>query len=69
MTDLRNDSAQQPETSDAPQPEEQLPEEMTKPTPRYVPRPRWQIALAWVLLIVMLFAVGFYYYWIAYRYV
>ena len=35
---------------------------------RYVPRPRWQIVLAWILLILMVVGVAGYYYWIAHRY-
>lgn len=34
----------------------------------YVPRPWWQIALAWVLLILTVLGVISYYYWIMYRY-
>lgn len=35
-------------------------------TPSYVPRPKWQLVLAWVLLILMLVGVAGYYYWIAF---
>ena len=38
------------------------------PTP-YVPRPKWQIIGAWVLLGAVILGVILYYYWIAYRYV
>lgn len=34
----------------------------------YVPRPRWQIVLAWILLILMVVGVAGYYYWIVYKY-
>lgn len=66
MTDPTHEPIQ-PEESAISQPDAPIPEEAG--TPQYIPRPRWQIALAWVLLVVTLFAVGFYYYWIAYRYV
>lgn len=46
---------------------EQLPQE--QPAERYVPRPKWQLILAWILLALMVVAVAGYYYWIAYRYV
>ncbi|MCI6729862.1 MAG: hypothetical protein SOY32_04710 [Candidatus Faecousia sp.] len=36
--------------------------------PHYVPRPRWQLVLAWILLILMVIGVAGYYYWIAHRY-
>ena len=41
---------------------------MEQPTP-YVPRPRWQIVGAWILLLVMILGIALYYYWIAHRYV
>lgn len=37
-------------------------------TAPYAPRPKWQVALAWVLLVLMIIGVAGYYYWIAYRY-
>ncbi len=36
--------------------------------PRYTPRPKWQIILAWVALVVFLVCVAFYYYNIMYKY-
>ena len=42
-------------------------EEQTPETQPYVPRPKWQIA-AWFFLLVMVLATILYYYWIAYRY-
>lgn len=34
----------------------------------YTPRPKWQIALAWALLGIMVVGILLYYYWIAYPY-
>lgn len=36
--------------------------------PKYVPRPKWQLALAWVLLAIMVVGVCLYYYGIAFPY-
>lgn len=33
---------------------------------RYVPRPKWQIAAAWLFLILMIFATLLYYYQVAF---
>lgn len=51
-------------------PEEELPEETVPDEPRevYKPRPWWQIALAWVMLVLVVLGVISYYYWIMYRY-
>lgn len=49
-------------------PAEDIPEEsqvQEAPKPRYVPRPRWQIVMAWVLLAIVILAVISYYHWIA----
>lgn len=61
------------EEKNTPMPEEELsaPNETPQdpPAQRYVPRPKWQIIMAWVLVAVMVVAVISYYFWIAYRYV
>ncbi|MBE6944534.1 MAG: hypothetical protein E7459_00410 [Ruminococcaceae bacterium] len=51
-------------------PETETPGQMPpeQPEKRYVPRPKWQLVLAWILLILMVIGVAGYYYWIAYRY-
>lgn len=37
-------------------------------TESYKPRPKWQVALAWVLLALMVLGTVSYYYWIAHVY-
>lgn len=32
----------------------------------YKPRPKWQIAIAWVLLVLVIIGVAGWYYWIAF---
>ncbi len=57
------------EMPNVPNPQEQTlsPEEtpQEQPRERYVPRPKWQLILAWILLGLMVVAVAGYYYWIA----
>ncbi len=51
--------------------QEQPEEEVTTPEEQrehYVPRPKWQIVFAWVLVAIMLVAVISYYYWIVHPY-
>ncbi len=52
--------------------EEEMNEEETvvaeEPKERYVPRPKWQIAFAWILVAVMIVAIISYYYWIVHPY-
>lgn len=50
--------------------EERMDGEALPPEPQetYKPRPKWQIALAWFLLILMIIGTASYYYWIMYRY-
>ncbi len=43
-------------------------EEVVEEKPKYVPRPKWQLALAWVLLAIMVVGVCLYYYGIAFPY-
>lgn len=47
---------------------ESAPEEAREEKPQYVPRPRWQILIAWILVILMVIGVAGYYYWIAHKY-
>ena len=52
--------------------EEKMNEEETviaeEPRERYVPRPKWQLAFAWILVAVMIVAIISYYFWIVYPY-
>ena len=34
----------------------------------YVPRPKWQLAMAWFFLILIILGTILYYYWIAHKY-
>lgn len=58
------------ELNQTPETEAETPEQMPQEQPkeRYVPRPKWQLVLAWILLVLMVIGVAGYYYWIAYRY-
>lgn len=46
----------------------QAPEDEARQQPGYVPRPKWQLAIAWILVVLMVIGVAGYYYWIAHRY-
>lgn len=46
-------------------PEQEIPPAESTPK-RYVPRPKWQIAAAWLFLILMIFATLLYYYQVAF---
>ena len=48
--------------------EKLTPENQEENKPLYIPRPKWQIVLAWVALIVFLIGVALYYFQIAYKY-
>lgn len=48
--------------------EEILKETEEEEKPHYVPRPKWQIVGAWILLAIFLLGVFFWYYWIMYKY-
>ena len=48
--------------------EKLTPETQEENKPLYTPRPKWQIALAWVALVVFLIGVALYYWHIAYKY-
>ncbi len=43
-------------------------EEAAQEKEHYVPRPKYQIVLAWIGVIVMLICVALSYYWIAHKY-
>lgn len=45
-----------------------LPEASQMKPDHYVPRPKWQLVLAWVFLILIVLGTLFYYYWIAHKY-
>lgn len=45
-----------------------LPEASQMKPDHYVPRPRWQIVLAWVFLVLIVLGTLLYYYWIAHKY-
>ncbi len=47
---------------------EKLTPEMQEEKPLYTPRPKWQIALAWLALVLFLAGVALYYLQIAYKY-
>ena len=47
---------------------EEILKETEEEKPHYVPRPKWQIVGAWILLAVFLLGVSFWYYWIMYKY-
>ena len=34
----------------------------------YVPRPKWQVAMAWIGLVIMAIGIALYYYYIATKY-
>lgn len=42
--------------------------EQDQPLERYVPRPKWQLACAWVALVLFLIFVAVWYYGIAHKY-
>jgi len=48
--------------------EKLTPEIQEEEKPRYTPRPKWQIALAWFALVLFLVCVALYYFHIAYKY-
>ncbi len=35
---------------------------------KYVPRPRWQVAMAWIGLVIIVIGILLYYYYIAMKY-
>lgn len=43
-------------------------DEQTTPREEYKPRPKWQVWLARVAVVIMIISILLYYYWIAYPY-
>ena len=48
-----------------PKNEQDLPEQEKEV---YVPRPKWQVAMAWIGLVIMAIGIALYYYYIATKY-
>ena len=46
----------------------EAPEVIATEQDKYVPRPKWQVALAWIGLAIMLIGIALYYYYIATKY-
>ena len=46
----------------------EAPEVIVPEQEKYVPRPKWQVALAWIGLAIMVIGIALYYYYIATKY-
>ena len=51
-----------------PKTDQQAPEVVEPEQEKYVPRPKWQIAMAWIGLVIMAIGIALYYYYIATKY-
>ena len=48
--------------------EQEAPEVLAPEREKYVPRPKWQVAMAWIGLAIMVIGIALYYYYIATKY-
>ena len=48
--------------------EQEAPEVLAPEQEKYVPRPKWQVAMAWIGLAIMVIGIALYYYYIATKY-
>ena len=48
--------------------EQEAPEVLAAEQEKYVPRPKWQVAMAWIGLAIMVIGIALYYYYIATKY-
>ena len=51
-----------------PKTNQEAPEGIESEQEKYVPRPKWQVAMAWIGLAIMAIGIALYYYYIAKKY-